>query len=272
MKKVILLFSLLSLLGSCTSSSSTTSSSKDYDDNLPYFQLNGDILPNLNKSDIDYEDITRDTTINDVIDKIRGNEAVFLYLYQTTCSHCSSFKPHLFSYIKQDLPEIYTFNIYSLKDLNPLINAFPAYREAFDGLGTPSIYFFESETKYSKINFYDYMNNPIIFRNFITSKYNQLTTVSVRTYEGLMKAIDKYGGLIYKDIHIENEYTGRLFPLVKQSRKSLIRVETHFLSDEDQTKIDALFGTSTFLLKNDSGVIQYNYSIDSQQIKDYFTI
>ena len=273
MKKLVTVsLMVLSILASISCGGQGNASSteeKEYDDNLSYIQRNGDVYQYLNNSNAEYSELTRDTSAAELVSKVKNKESCFVYIYQTSCAHCISFKPVLFRFIKDYFPEVYSFRVSQLSDFNFILSSFPNYTSAFQDIGTPSIFFFKDESTCTKVtNLNDYITSKS-FNTYISKNYNLLKTISVRSYAGFTKTIENNKGLIYLDKDIENEYTGSLFPLVKQYKKSLIRIEYNYLSAEDKTQIDNLFGNSKFLLKENE-LTPFNYDVNSSEVQNYF--
>lgn len=273
MKKLVTVSLMaLSILASTSCGRQGDSSSaeeKEYDDNLSYIQKNGDVYQYLNNSNAEYSELTRDTSAAELVSKVKNKESCFVYIYQTSCAHCISFKPVLFKFIQDYFPEVYSFRVSQLSDFNFILSSFPNYASAFQDIGTPSVFFFKDESTCTKVtNLNDYITSKS-FNTYISKNYNLLKTISVRSYAGFTKTIENNKGLIYLDKGIENEYTGSLFPLVKQYKKSLIRIEYNYLSAEDKTQIDNLFGNSKFLLKENE-LTPFNYDVNSSEVQNYF--
>ncbi len=247
MRKRFFLFaaSALLLAPSCSIASGGVDFPFTNNEKLPTFYRNGDLY-GLEDLETPYEDTVRPILVDEITKKFERNEPVFLFIYQSRCSHCIQIHTRFTQFLFDSKIECFAFPEGVLRSqIGSLWNNYPKTQEVVELL-TPSCYFLSPEGIAIDTEIRNYIDLASNFENHVKQMMNLSLVYSFSQYQPFERFLGSTKSLLYfyQDDNGEAAFHSTFIKQFEAEKvgKTVAKIDMRGFSEADKEKLVDKFG------------------------------
>lgn len=212
---------------------------------LPTFYRNGDLY-GLEDLELPYEDTIRTIDVDQISVKFSRNEPVFLFLYQSSCSHCIQIHTRFNQFLFDSDTECFAFSEGILSSqINALFASYPETKKVIQK-STPNCYYLLPDGTAIDTEIREYIDLASNFENHVKPMMNLSLVYTFEKYEPFDKYLASTKSLVYfyEDAEGDAAFYNTFIKEFEAEKigKPVAKVNLNHFSDADRQKLAEKFG------------------------------